>query len=110
MFRSLYIEYLYSDHPPVAPSLPPPQSRTAVIAAAAHGSPETTELLLQHGAGVGDRTAEGVTALMLACAGGHVAPTEALLRAGAGVEEEDLTGCTPLHYVAHRNHQVGEWG
>jgi ankyrin repeat protein len=54
-------------------------------------------LLIQQGAHVDERCANGSTSLHLAARQGHVAAAGALLDAHASVNHADSSGCTPLH-------------
>ena len=62
-----------------------------LISAAGSGDVETVERLLDEGASVRARDAEGRTALVAAAYGNHLATAEALVRAGADVNAKDDT-------------------
>jgi uncharacterized protein len=90
---------------------------TPLLLAAKGAYPEMMELLLEHGAGLRAKTAEGTTALMLAAGvaifneGDDAGTEEETLRAvkllverGADVNEVDANGETALHGAAYRGH------
>ena len=62
-----------------------------LISAAGRGEAEAVERLLDEGASVGARDANGRTALVAAAYGNHLATAEVLVRAGADVNAKDDT-------------------
>ncbi|GAB4820919.1 hypothetical protein N2152v2_007965 [Parachlorella kessleri] len=76
--------------------------RTPLHYAAQQGHSQAIGLLVEAGADVAARDAEGTTPLHLAAAGGHVMAVRLLLAAGALPSCTDDDGCTPLHVAAHK--------
>lgn len=77
--------------------------RTALHGAAAGGWPQLVALLLDRGAPLESRSADGLTPLLEACAVGQsVSVLSALLDAGAehGAAALDDSGCNALHHLA----------
>jgi len=74
-----------------------------LIGAAAAGKSDTIRLLVEHGARVEDRTAEGYTALMLAAAHGHLEFCEILLRLGSNSQAKANDGRSVLAVAAQEN-------
>jgi hypothetical protein len=72
---------------------------SALMFAAAAGSPETVALLIEHGAHVNDRDHSGATALHYAAFGGSAPCVRVLLRNGAHPEMRDQEGQAPLDYA-----------
>ena len=65
------------------------------------GHTETLQLLLNKGAAIDRRKADGWTALFLAAVGSHTPTVRALLVAGASPLLRDHQGCPPLLVAAH---------
>ena len=85
-----------------------PDGETALHAAAIRGDPETTRLLLEHGAVVDARSPSGtqrsMTPLQWACYGGHEGMITLLLKAGADPWLKDETGMTAFDMAIESGH------
>ncbi|KAL2800116.1 ankyrin repeat-containing domain protein [Aspergillus keveii] len=79
---------------------------TALCAAAAHGCPETADLLLKYGACLETRDEEGQTPLSLAAESNGTEMIRFLLDVGAEINSRDHQGWTPLFHAAHNNLHV----
>ena len=73
---------------------------TAIHHAACYNTPATLELLLQAGANLHYRSANGETLLHLAAGHGNIQNIEFLLQRGADIHATDNRGFTPLHTAA----------
>jgi ankyrin repeat protein len=80
------------------------KQQTALMWAVAQGHVDAIRLLLEVGADVNARSADGFTALMLAARAGNPEVSRILLDAGAKVNEASTDGTTPLLMSTVRGH------
>ncbi|MBT4856005.1 ankyrin repeat domain-containing protein [bacterium] len=76
---------------------------TALILASGRGYLGVVEALINRGAGLNARNAEGDTALMKAVEGGRQEVVEALINAGVGLNVQDVEGWTALMMAVENN-------
>ncbi|KAF7542176.1 hypothetical protein G7Z17_g11812 [Cylindrodendrum hubeiense] len=75
--------------------------------AAAVGSLECVQNLLQHRPHVNAQDLRGQTPLHLACLHNNASIIQTLLRGGANINMRDTNGCAPLHRAAANGHKNG---
>ena len=80
--------------------------RTPLHSACASGSLEIVKLLLDRGANIHEKEADGGTALHIAAAEGNLKITEMLLLSVkcTSIHEKNMYGRTPLHWAARSGH------
>ncbi|MBA5871616.1 MAG: hypothetical protein GDA68_16715, partial [Nitrospira sp. CR2.1] len=79
-------------------------SQFALHTALTEGSPARVEILLDRGADIEARNAEGATPLITASRLGNLALVSLLLKQGAQIDATDRNGNTALHEASFHNH------